>query len=71
MAFEYSPDLVTRIAERCTQVDTGARNIDYIIERTILPGISVALLEQLAEETKPNQLVLELDDVGEFQYRFA
>jgi type VI secretion system protein VasG len=70
MDFEYSQDLVTRIAERCTQVDTGARNIDYIIERTILPGISVALLEQLAEETKPNQLVLELDDVGEFQYQF-
>lgn len=70
LAFEYTPDLVVCIAERCTQVDTGARNIDAIIDKTILPGISVALLSQLAEENKPRKLVLELDEAGEFQYRF-
>ncbi|MFQ6044380.1 MAG: AAA family ATPase, partial [Candidatus Poribacteria bacterium] len=70
MDFEYSQDLVTRIAERCTQVDTGARNIDYIIDKTILPDISAALLAQLAGETMPARLTLTLDESGEFQYQF-
>jgi type VI secretion system protein VasG len=70
IAFEYTLDLVKRITERCTQVDTGARNIDYIIDKTILPDISAALLSQFAEENKPKKLTLELDEAGEFNYRF-
>lgn len=70
MDFHYSNELVQRISERCTQVDTGARNIDFIMERSLLPGISVALLGQLAGETKPRQLTVELDEAGDFQYRF-
>ncbi len=70
MEFEYAPDVVNRIAERCTQVDTGARNIDFIIDRTILPDISSALLGQLADGTVPERLTLELDEAGEFTYRF-
>jgi ATP-dependent Clp protease ATP-binding subunit ClpA len=32
------------VAERCTQIDTGARNIDFIIARTVLPEVSKAML---------------------------
>ena len=70
MDFEYSQDLLERIADRCTQVEAGARNIDYIIDRAILPNIAASLLEQLAAETMPSRLALTLDDSGEFQYRF-
>ena len=70
MEFEYAPDVVQRIAERCTQVDTGARNIDFIIDRTILPDISATLLGQLIDGTVPARLTLELDETGEFTYRF-
>lgn len=70
MGFQYSEDLVDRIAERCTQVETGARNIDYIIDKTLLPDISAALLSQLAEEATPNRLILTLDESGEFEYQF-
>jgi type VI secretion system protein VasG len=70
MEFEYAPEVVTRIAERCTQVDTGARNVDFIIDRTILPDISSALLGQLVDGTMPSHLMLELDEAGEFTYRF-
>ena len=70
MGFDYSEELVTRINERCTQLEAGARNIDHIIDRTILPDISAVLLSQLAEETMPERLTLTIDEAGEFQYQF-
>ena len=70
MGFDYSEDLVDLINDRCTQIEAGARNIDYIIDKTLLPNISAALLSQLAEETTPERLVLSIDESGEFQYKF-
>jgi type VI secretion system protein VasG len=70
MGFEYSEDMITRIADRCTQIEAGARNIDYIIDKNILPDISAALLSHLAEETMPERLMLTIDESGDFQYQF-
>jgi type VI secretion system protein VasG len=70
MAFEYGDEVVDRIAERCTQVDSGARNIDFIIDRTLLPEASRALLAQMADEQVPERLVLGLDERGDFTYTF-
>lgn len=70
MRFDYSDDVVERIAERCTQVDSGARNIDFIIDRTLLPEASRALLAQMAEERLPTRLALGLDERGDFTYTF-
>ena len=70
MGFQYSDDLVEQIAERCTQVESGARNIDHIIEKTILPDISRELLSKLAEEAMPDRLILTLDESGDFGYQF-
>ncbi len=70
MGFEHSEELVDRIAERCTQAEFGARNIDHIIEKTILPDISRELLQKLADEAMPDRLILMLDEAGEFQYQF-
>ena len=68
--FEFGDEVVDRIAERCTQVDTGARNIDFIIDRTLLPEASRALLAQMAAEQMPDSLTLGLDDAGNFTYAF-
>lgn len=70
MGFQHSEELVDRIAERCTQVEAGARNIDHIIDKTILPNISTALLSKIADEAMPSRLILTLDESGEFQYQF-
>lgn len=71
MAFEYDPVVVERIAERCTQIDTGARNIDFIIDRTVLPEVSKAMLAKMAEEQIPAKLTLGMDEAGNFTYVFA
>ena len=48
-AFDYDPEIVASVAERCTEVDTGARNIDHILTRTLLPDLSAAFLARMAE----------------------
>jgi type VI secretion system protein VasG len=71
MMFEYDPTVVEKIAERCTQVDTGARNIDFIIDRTVLPDVSKAMLGKMAEERMPAKLTLGMDEAGNFTYSFS
>ena len=44
----YSDEMVRHIADQCTQVDTGARNIDHILRASLLPYMSVQILERLA-----------------------
>ena len=47
--FSFSDELVQVIADRCKEVDTGARNIDHILTRSLLPDLSAQLLGRLAE----------------------
>jgi type VI secretion system protein VasG len=56
--FEYSPELVESIAEQCSTVESGARNIDVIIDQTLLPTISMTLLSQLCNEEEPYKRVI-------------
>ncbi len=46
-SFTYAEELVQLIADRCKEVDTGARNIDHILTRTLLPDLSAELLSRL------------------------
>jgi type VI secretion system protein VasG len=71
MGFDYDPIVVERVVERCTQVDTGARNIDFIIDRTVLPDVSKTMLARMAEEAMPSKLTLGMDESGNFTYAFA
>ena len=45
----YTPAAVHRIADRCTQSDMGARNIDAVIDRDVLPNASRRLLARLSD----------------------
>jgi type VI secretion system protein VasG len=47
--FSYSDELLNLIADRCKEVDTGARNIDHILTRSLLPELSAQLLGRLAQ----------------------
>ena len=69
--FVFSDDVVETIADRCTTIDAGARNIDAIIDRTVLPAASRALLTRLAEERLPVALHLGIDEAGDFTYTFV
>jgi type VI secretion system protein VasG len=49
--FDYAPEVVDLIVSRCNEVASGGRMIDAILTNTMLPQMSVALLErQMAGE---------------------
>jgi type VI secretion system protein VasG len=65
-------DKVTEnIAERCTEVETGARNIDHILSGTLLPLISKEILQRIAEEKMPEKMHLGVDKGGGFTIEFS
>jgi type VI secretion system protein VasG len=67
----YSDELVTMIAARCTEVDTGARNIDHILRASLLPQLSVAILEKMAEGLLPKKVQIGVDAASNFTIEFS
>ncbi|MEQ1827165.1 MAG: type VI secretion system ATPase TssH [Pirellula sp.] len=47
--FTYSEQVVQTILDRCKEVDTGARNIDHIITKSLMPMLSSEILSKLAK----------------------
>ncbi len=67
----YSDALVELIAKRCTEVDTGARNIDHILRASLLPMLSNKLLEQMAEGPLPKKMHIGIDAENNFTATFS
>ncbi|MEM7018160.1 MAG: type VI secretion system ATPase TssH [Pseudomonadota bacterium] len=68
--FTYDDPLVQAILERCTEVDSGARNIDHILTHTLLPTLSVEILERMARGDSFSAVHLSCDETGELTYQF-
>ncbi|AHG92996.1 type VI secretion ATPase, ClpV1 family (plasmid) [Gemmatirosa kalamazoonensis] len=60
--------LIDAVAARCTEVESGARNVDNILTNTMLPEIGRRLLEAIADGTKPGAIRVTVDDAGELSY---
>ncbi len=69
--FSYDDALVTAIAQRCTEVESGARNVDHILTRTLLPEISREFLARMAEGQRISKVHISVDAYGAFQYEIA
>jgi len=67
-AFTYAPEVVSSIAERCREVHTGARNIDHILTRTLLPDLSAEFLARMAEGQPIKVVKVGINEKGEFNY---
>ncbi len=67
----YSERLIEMIAARCTEVDTGARNIDHILRASLMPMLSAAILEKMAEENPPRKLFIDIDEQKNFTADFS
>ncbi|GAN76980.1 type VI secretion system ATPase TssH [Acidisphaera rubrifaciens] len=66
--FSYTPDLVDTIAARCTESSSGARNIENILSRTLLPELSAEALGRMAEGTPINDIAIGVTPEGRFSY---
>ncbi len=65
---KYDDGVVDAIAQRCTEVESGARNVDNILTNTLLPEMSRLLLVSFAEGAKPDAIRVALGEGGAFTY---
>ncbi|MCZ2146536.1 MAG: type VI secretion system ATPase TssH [Bryobacterales bacterium] len=63
-----TPELVDEVATRCTEVESGARNVDNILTNTLLPDISRQLLAAMAEGAKLSRIHVAVGENGQFVY---
>lgn len=54
--------LMDTLVAACLLPDTGARNIDSLLNQQILPVLSQQLLQRLAQQRKPDSLTLGFND---------
>jgi type VI secretion system protein VasG len=69
IALTHDEALIEEVAKRCTEVESGARNVDNILTNTLLPEISRQILGRLAERQKLAPIHVSIGDGGEFVYR--
>jgi type VI secretion system protein VasG len=67
----YDDSLIEAVAARCTEVESGARNVDNILTNTMLPTVSRMLLESFASGTRPGTITVTIDAGGELAYDLA
>lgn len=71
ITFRYSDKVVDQIMARCTEVESGARAIDHIINGALLPLLATRILEQIGSEAGFTALDLDMDSKGEFLPKFS
>jgi type VI secretion system protein VasG len=64
----YDDAVIDAVAKRCTEVESGARNVDNILTNTMLPDVSRYLLSQMAERQKPASIRVSVGADGNFAY---
>ncbi|KVO01785.1 type VI secretion system ATPase TssH [Burkholderia ubonensis] len=66
--FEWDESLVDAVLARCTEVDSGARNVDHILNGTLLPEIAGHVLGRIADGAAIVRIAVRADDAGAFEY---
>jgi len=70
MSMTYDQRVVEEIVSRCTEVQSGARNIEYIINTKVLPTLSKEILATMGEKEMPTSVHIDVDKEGHFKIRF-
>ena len=64
VSFVYDKELIESIASRCTEVESGARNVDHILTNTLLPEMSRELLTRMATGEQFKEMKVSLSGEG-------
>jgi type VI secretion system protein VasG len=64
----YDDAFLNEVAGRCTEVESGARNVDNILTNSLLPDISRKILGGMAEGEKMTALHVGIGEDGAFLY---
>ncbi len=66
--FGYDQALVEGVLARCTEVDSGARNVDNILNGTLLPEIAQSVLAMMAQGAAISKIKASAGKDGKFRY---
>jgi len=69
--FTYSDAVVAEVAGRCKEVESGARNVDHILTRSLLPEMSAEFLSRMATGAVISHVQVGVADGGKFQYQIT
>ena len=70
-AFDWDEGLVEAVLARCTEVDTGARNVDHILNGTLLPEIAEQVLSRMAQGEGIARIRVSAGKNGDFRFRMS
>ena len=69
--FVYDDAVIETVTRRCTDVESGARNIDHIVNGSLLPQMSTEVLQNIGEDSEYSKLCLSVAEDGSFVTTFA
>ncbi|UTA46627.1 type VI secretion system ATPase TssH [Simiduia sp. 21SJ11W-1] len=69
--FGYDEDVLLHIVARCQESDTGARNIENILNRTLLPALASECLAKMAEGEAIEKIYVGVDEEENFTYELS
>jgi len=69
--FTYDEAVVTEIANRCNEVESGARNVDHILTRSLLPEMSGEFLSRMVAGEGVGRVHVSVGDSGKFRYEVS
>jgi type VI secretion system protein VasG len=67
--FTYDDAVVKTIQDRCKEVESGARNVDHIINGTLLPELAAEVLGRMAEGQPVQKINVGVSPEGKFVYQ--
>ena len=56
------------ILSRCTEVDSGARNIDNILSGSVLPDLATHILRAMIDGKAPEKITIDVDTNQDITY---
>jgi type VI secretion system protein VasG len=66
--FSYDDSVIDTVASRCTDVDSGARNVYNILTGTLLPDMSSEVLSRMATGEGIHKVHVSVAEGGNFSY---
>jgi len=67
----FSDELLDELVRRCTDADTGARNVDHTLRASLMPALAQSILEYMAEGEIPPKLEIGLSPEGGWRFDFS
>ncbi len=69
--FSYDDSVIDTVAKRCTDVDSGARNVYNILTGTLLPEMSGEVLSRMAQGEGVKKIHVSVGDNEKFAYEIV